>query len=318
MIRTQSIRTRGFTLIELLVVISIIALLIALLLPALGKARETSITIQCLHRQKGLGVGFHNYISDFKALPGMNYFTYGFGETAYDWRTTGPHYATTINLWNVEVNSNIPTGGEAFPVGIGAVGIYLTSGASYKSVDGKVFHCPGNPKSVGGSGSNWYELYYQGQGYGCKIGDPDAADPSWPFAIGTYAYRGGDFAINKTLALNDPNWATNWMTNSIAPSPDHPALSGQAIVTDWWFSNLYTIPSPGAIANKPHNGRVNNSLWFDGSANTYTFTANHPVALNTWYDGTAMVQSAFNPLDFYNQQPFWWAVNDYYAKPGGG
>ena len=61
-------RRNAFTLVELLVVVSIIALLIAMLLPALNQARATAQTVRCASQLHQVMQGFHLYAAENQAL----------------------------------------------------------------------------------------------------------------------------------------------------------------------------------------------------------------------------------------------------------
>jgi len=68
----RSFPSQGFTLIELLVVIAIIAILAALLLPGLAKAKQQAQGAQCISNLKQLGVGWTMYSGDNKGSLAQN------------------------------------------------------------------------------------------------------------------------------------------------------------------------------------------------------------------------------------------------------
>ncbi|MGC8540465.1 MAG: type II secretion system protein [Phycisphaerae bacterium] len=67
--RVLRITEPGFTLVELLVVISIIALLIALLLPALARAKDATDTIACANNERQIGIAMEEYNQTWDAYP---------------------------------------------------------------------------------------------------------------------------------------------------------------------------------------------------------------------------------------------------------
>lgn len=127
----------GFTLIELLVVISIISLLIALLLPALSKARQAAWAAQCLSQIKQFGMGYEMYAQMFDDyIPNTRYpadgWQYKLGVTGVlggsaSFGSTGPNVAPVIHadftsVWSRDVPKVLRCPGDAPRVYIGTGG----------------------------------------------------------------------------------------------------------------------------------------------------------------------------------------------------
>jgi prepilin-type N-terminal cleavage/methylation domain-containing protein len=92
---------RGFTLIELLVVLAIIALLIALLLPATRSARGAAHRAQCVNNLRQIILALRNYELTHKAFPPA-YTVDADGRPLHSWRTLILPYIEQEALYKID------------------------------------------------------------------------------------------------------------------------------------------------------------------------------------------------------------------------
>ncbi|MEO0514188.1 MAG: prepilin-type N-terminal cleavage/methylation domain-containing protein [Planctomycetota bacterium] len=96
----------GFTLIELLVVSSIIALLIGILLPALGAARKTARNIACASNQRQLGIAMFIYVTENKDYFPPSVYTNNEGLTIY-WHQAFQANGSAVGLVDPDNNNAV-------------------------------------------------------------------------------------------------------------------------------------------------------------------------------------------------------------------
>jgi prepilin-type N-terminal cleavage/methylation domain-containing protein len=131
---TAAVRPRGFTLIELLVVIAIIAILAAMLLPALSKAKQKTQGISCMNNLHQLQLAWYLYSGDFndKVCP-----TAGEPATADNMGQTA-----TLNNGNWVHGRMDETGAAATDPAFVKAGSLFTY-----SKDVKIYKCPADRKT---------------------------------------------------------------------------------------------------------------------------------------------------------------------------
>jgi prepilin-type N-terminal cleavage/methylation domain-containing protein/prepilin-type processing-associated H-X9-DG protein len=202
--------SRGFTLIELLVVISIIAVLIALLLPAVQSAREAARRTQCVNNLKQIGLALANYHDVNNVFPpggllpntgNLETSIWGSHSTYLSWRALILPQLEENNVFNsinvLEATFIIPSWtGNPTP----DAGQMYTAWVTVNSM----FLCPSDGLNGGGLLPSGAETFANGQD--CAGGPPINPATGQSATVTPVSNYAGSFGDNYANGLGDIPW----------------------------------------------------------------------------------------------------------------
>ena len=271
----QDRRSRGFTLIELLVVISIIAVLIALLLPAVQQAREAARRVQCKNNLKQMGLALHNYLDTHSVLPPSFCFS-----TAGSWSVHGrilPYMEQAAAYGRVRLDLD-----WANPINQ-ATGVAQLKIPSYS--------CPSDPLSdrmhYAGPDEGNIRVHTYGVNFGTwKIYDPVTNSGGDGVFYPNSRTRAGDIAdgLTNTLLLAEVKSYQPYFRNTADPGPAVP--SSISFLSSFSGEKKY---GPGSDDNAGH------TEWCDGPVHQSGFTTVfHPNTRVTYIDNGVTYDMDYN------------------------